>query len=308
MGSWQASGDKGFLSDFKETYYRSPADTADEDPPTLLKVGNRIMLSFGMPAMWYGGFVAMMEDEITTIAFDDGDLKMYPQNELQGYATLDTLRGMDASAGGLVANEGGYAMAAAVTYFSPGGKAAAKPVGVLVGETDVRLGDVPIYQQHVVQSDAFKPAPGRRASRAGSGTTQSERGGWHTFCKGDMVTLTTGGDKKPLEPRESAHAFVYGVTYHENEKGHGRKQQGRKILVLYEDPSQVFFLAYPTRWKRMPRGGSTGNFDPDELGAAVAQMSSAQCMQMNEDFSASLYMQSLQSVSLNKLKTALQTP
>ena len=96
----------------------------------------------------------MMEDEITTIAFDDGDLKMYPQNELQGYATLDTLRGMDASAGGLVANEGGYAMAAAVTYFSPGGKAAAKPVGVLVNETDVRLGDVPIYQQHVVQSDA----------------------------------------------------------------------------------------------------------------------------------------------------------
>lgn len=107
-------------------------------------------------------------------------------------------------------------------------------------------------------SDAFKPAPGRRASRAGSGTTQSERGGWHTFCKGDMVTLTTGGDKKPLEPRESAHAFVYGVTYHENEKGHGRKQQGRKILVLYEDPSQVFFLAYPTRWKRMPRGGARG--------------------------------------------------
>lgn len=110
--------------------------------------------------------------------------------------------------------------------------------------------------------------------------SMQDRMGLHTFQRGDIVKFLNG---EPGEPH--AEAVVFGCIHKIPEKGDGDPQE-RKILVLWEQESAVFFLGTWPAWRRTPRLGSTHpdfNCDDDDQ---VRTVSTETCKKMCMDWAS----------------------
>ena len=262
-------------------------DNADEEP-SAVEVGSRIRMCFNRPPpAWFGGLVVWLDELLRFwIAFDDGDLRVIPKFKLLADLKVGSAAAtMDVAEGGLVADVGGGARAEDVTWHN------GKPVGVLLGNTGLKMGGMLIYQSHVVQPASFTAPLRNRGSRsAGAGTTVSirEYGGWHTFFKGDRVEYAAGqkAGQKGAQV-QVASAIVFGFAWH---KG-GSAAQGRKFLILYEEGSQIFFLGMCTKWRRRRGDGiKDGDYDTkfdEDCHDQAATISVELCERMNQDFEVS---------------------
>ena len=157
----------------------------------------------------------------------------------------------------------------------------ARPIGALIGETDGQVGGMPIYQSHVIRSDAFSTPPPERASRSKAPVEKSlqDKEGWHTFERGDKVEYTCDERVAALREGESAFAYIYGIAVHDREAG----TQGRKFLILYEEGTGIFFAAYCSRWRRVQSSTNPGpaKFDVDNS-QYVESMEADACIAMND--------------------------
>ena len=101
------------------------------------------------------------------IAFDDGELKSFPPQELLEEIKAQTLQELEPSRLGLVNGDDGHAMAADLTWVHLG-KGVSKPCGVLLetGARDESLGSLPIYTHHIVITSAFAQEEGTSPLRA----------------------------------------------------------------------------------------------------------------------------------------------
>ena len=133
-----------------------PAPEAAPEPApdawrAVVVEGARVAFSFGMPAAWYGGMVGMDVDGLIEVAFDDGDLKVFPHSDLEEFWKHGTIKAMDgrpgglSGAGGLVANEFGHAKVHSI--YRMGKKQQAVGVccrGLRDRPSRLRRGDVPV--------------------------------------------------------------------------------------------------------------------------------------------------------------------
>jgi len=159
-GRQSFEGENNFLQEWTDdTWYKlasatdvsepepsqTPSPTTQEAPPLpqdpeeqaaweLAADGQRLKVSIGQPALWYGGFVHRLEDEVL-IAYDDGDLRKYSKAELTRCVTAKQLVAVEDGELGIIASEGGLPMAAEIVMYAMG-RGSEKPVGVLVGKTD----------------------------------------------------------------------------------------------------------------------------------------------------------------------------
>ena len=244
---------------------------------SIIVPGGRIKMSFGLPAMWYGGCVMSVGSDDTEpciIAFDDGEARAYNQEELKREFDTGVLTAMDVDDTGLVAGQTGHPKVSGLTFYTGGrSTGVGKLMGVLIGETNEMLAGMPIHVAHKVRNDIDVEQPanrksdtGRRSTRAQSKTPETsstslrEREGWYTFRRGDYVSYTTKGlasdNSAALRTGESAEAVVYGINYHASKKQVGG-DQGRKLLVLYHEDSKTFFAGPWSRWRRVPKGVGT---------------------------------------------------
>ena len=204
---------------------------------------------------------------------------------------------MSESQGGIVRNKPGYPKVAGLTRHSPGGTAAKKVVGVLVGATADKLGSDVVHIAHILQEDAFPREPehdstagkeerqtrGQRATGK-KGEVAQERFGWHTFRRSDKVEYTHKQEKEGhagLVEGESFEAVVYGVVYHE-----GRKQD-RKFLLLHDTEADTFFVGKWTQWRRLPKYPGSITFNTDALHAEVKTLSAEEGSRMVASFTTS---------------------
>ena len=140
---------------------------------------------------------------------------------------------------------------------------------------------MPIYQSHIIRSDTFSTPPPERASRSKAPIEKSlqDKEGWHTFERGDKVEYTCGEGVAALREGESAFAYVYGIAIHDREAG----SQGRKFLILYEEGTEIFFVSYCSRWRRVQSSTNPGpaKFDIDNS-QYVESMEADACVRMND--------------------------
>ena len=114
-------------------------------------------------------------DGLIDVAFDDGDLRVFPHSDLEEFWKHGTIKAMDgrpgglSGAGGLVANEFGHAKVHSI--YRMGKKQQA--VGVFVGAYET---DRPVYGEVMYQSFHV------------TGTSRSPRGRMY----GDPADKTTG--------------------------------------------------------------------------------------------------------------------
>eukprot|EP00965_Chrysotila_dentata_P214096 6188018-Pleurochrysis_carterae.AAC.1 len=133
----------------------------------------------------------------------------------------------------------GVCKAAAFSSVHEGGRASPKVVGVLVGEElGETIANEAMYQQHHVSVAAFgAPATSRTRRRGSQGPPQlglRERLGFHTFRRGDVVQYTAVQDSDPVYS-----AVVFAVVLPLKREA----EQGRKLLVLYDQEANFFFSA-----------------------------------------------------------------
>ena len=292
-------GDEGtFIDDFTNGYY-APAHEPEFDEQNLdgdgdkgkdggenaelragLAIGARFCMCFGDPPAWYGCMVDefVQPTDSYLCALDDGDLRLIPFHVFVTSQAASVLRfpTADEMADGLVNNVGGYPTAAVVVRHKEGRSPDARPVGVLVGETTYKLGELPLYTSYHVADDSFFRSPeadtqGKRSTRSSTDEGNQEaslevlkdRRGFHTFRRGDKVSFTE------LEEGETCVAIVFAVSWKNPEKG----GPSPKYVVLQEEASGVFFLGMYTQWKRIHRGVAA---DTDDDGTAQALTAEAE--------------------------------
>ena len=181
-GEKEKDGGGGGGEGGEEEEGQDAADAADHAALiALVTPGNRIRVSFGIPAKWYGGLVFdaggdSAADEAgeweRVVAFDDGDLIRYGRTELQQMLACKGIAAAEAEHRGIIDNKSGYPMASSIVYSSFGGTGARKAVGVAVGQQDFVLGLLPTYMGYVVADSMFPksaPAPATPASRTTRG-------------------------------------------------------------------------------------------------------------------------------------------
>ena len=244
---------------------------------TVAALGARVAV-FMADIKWYGGFVESIEaDGNRLIVFDDGDIREVEPSKIQ--EMLDArptplFKAANASDGGLVANVPGLLMAARLLRVGN------NIIGAFVGATDVTIGGEIMYEAFILRSGVIFPPPAR-VRRGQDAPSQQERGGFHTFRRGDAVEYLFGDDAGPDE-QCSAKATVFGVV-------EGRTNQGpEKALVLRCSTTQLFFLSRWPRWRRMPQpfvalAGVGVEFEPDN-DAHVITMFAEDSAQMISDF------------------------
>ena len=104
--------------------------------PSWLAVGGRVQMLFGFPTgVPYGGTVVngLPEAADILIAFDDGELKSFPPEELLAEIKAQTLQELEPSRLGLVDSDDGHAMAADLTWVKARLGALRPPRGVVSG-------------------------------------------------------------------------------------------------------------------------------------------------------------------------------
>eukprot|EP00966_Prymnesium_polylepis_P198227 4593743-Prymnesium_polylepis.1 len=185
----------------------------DQQFELLFVPGSKIRMAFGEATCvaWYGGTVIrQMPSEDWLVAFDDGELHEYPSHQLKAYIKKGGLAAAKDNERGLVANKTGHAEFFAVTWVTKGRAKEPTPMGVLLGDTGFKMGGKPINDDHVVRVDSAEQHSSRtsRSRSSSADTTFNDRGGWHTFRKGDRVECISG-----LKRGESSHAIVFGFNY-----------------------------------------------------------------------------------------------
>ena len=281
-------GEEGtFLDDWANDYYKvvhqpepdpSHDDTEPEEEPInenpyvhdpRCVKGARLAISF--EGEWEGCTVdeVIAEPLALLLAFDDGDLKARTSTEIAEDSRQNCIKYLSAEAGGLVQNVEGVPAAVRAARHRDGRSAAARPVGVLVGNTDYCLAGDPIIQSFFVDSDAFS-SQNKSCNTRGSSVSAQDRLGFHTFRRGDVVTYVYVSDG------EECKAHVFGVTWPEADAG-------RKYLVLQEASSGTFFAGSYTDWRRMHKSQDA---DPDDNDTALTQ-SREDCDKMLADWETS---------------------
>ena len=165
-GVQQLEGEDNFLDEWRNGYYKhitsvdSPEDKRVDPMEELFAEGKRIKMCFGAPVAWYTGTIYRVDGDATHVAFDDGEMKKFSFENLTSQLAASTVAAAVEEEGGVIANETGNAKMARVTYYSPGGRAAVKPVGVLIGASeDMTMGGVPICQASEPTAHHHRPAP-----------------------------------------------------------------------------------------------------------------------------------------------------
>eukprot|EP00965_Chrysotila_dentata_P262961 6214721-Pleurochrysis_carterae.AAC.1 len=112
-----------------------------------------------------------------------------------------------------------------------------------------------MYEQHHVCSSAFG-GTGTGTRRTSGGGTQpaslQARYGCHTFRRGDVVAYTATHEGDP-----SYSAAVFGVLM----TGKKENEQGRKLLVLYDQKVRHFPLGQWTEWSHEHTSSMTMNIE-----------------------------------------------
>jgi hypothetical protein len=335
-GCQALEGDKGFLTDWRNGYYRTAeqamaqeaveaaAEEAaareeeeaavgrgrgggkrralvddDDDFEDVVREGARIKMCFtGATTAWFGGIMGSVNSRgWRIIGFDDGDLKAFPM-EAADLAETDTccslreafnancLAPLDPADGGVIANERHNAEAAAfVTYKD---RTKTKTIGLLVGACGTLCDDLPMYQYFYIAPGVFAtpaaPAkPARRSSarsQADSPSSMQDRQGLHSFRRGDVVQYQQTNDGEPV-----CQAVIYACCYQPSTDA----AQARKLLVLYDQQADIFFLGAWPAWRRVSKRHTehealnAAPFDCDD-DDQVRSISMEECVRMNRSF------------------------
>eukprot|EP00965_Chrysotila_dentata_P147295 4862845-Pleurochrysis_carterae.AAC.1 len=211
---------------------------------------------------WYGGIVGPLDStgHGYTRGFDDGEVRLFPHDEVRVGLEIGVIAGMPAESGGLRENVAMEVRAMNLTTLREGGTKSAKIMGVLLGHPRHVLGSLGIllYAEHHLNKQA-EPDIGCRSSKRNksrgnltpSAFETPDRHGFHTFRRGDIVEYIARGDAaRPATTAESIdfptlRAVVYGV------------------IVCKE----LFFFATWAAWQRAQRPGPdvlATRFDPDD--------------------------------------------
>uniref|UniRef100_A0A7S4C279 Uncharacterized protein n=1 Tax=Chrysotila carterae TaxID=13221 RepID=A0A7S4C279_CHRCT len=264
------------------------AEEGVPEPPVVcsfhgsLVVGDRVKFNFaGTPSKdeWHGGVVGSKSEGGMYVGFDDGDLRQFERQEMQGLHELGMLLRMGAGEhSGLINNAFVADMAVGVTMLKEGRMGTPKVVGVLVGKHAHGIAGLPVHVAHFVDASAFateEPAEGGRILRAAAqkctAAVAEARKGYHTFRCGDYVECTADAAKET-----SVAVFGVMVCF--------LSTQLRRVLVLCEDPDKdnldasQFFLAPWAMWSRVPTAPrADGSHDVDDDEAVCA--ATASCVQ-----------------------------
>lgn len=223
----------------------------------LLVPGTRIMIAFKQSdedelGKWWGATVGISTpEERTLIAFDDGDLASEHKSTLEGIFSMGKLArlGSDVPCG-LVKDV--HTNCKAWNFCTL--KVAKKmyTVGVLLGDGTSTLCKWELYQSHVLSEQgmasalkdyeaATSKAPAVRKSSKSPGN-KDPKWGYHTFCRGDVVTWTGGGHDVVEQDNEVVYALLMG-TY---------RSQQRRFLITYSPALNKFSVNSWSSWSRVP--------------------------------------------------------
>jgi hypothetical protein len=258
-----------------------PAGTVSPELAAIIMPGNRFKMLMGAGASWYGGFIHSVnwqEDEVLC-AFDDGDIRKYTAKMLEQYLTLKTIEVAHKAEGGIIDNVKGLWMAEKI-LFGKRQRGQMIAVGVLVGQTHELLGGAPIYMEHRACSET---AAKKSFIRPEAVVEESLRNGFQTLRRGDKVSYCAAS--KSARSEAVPCAVVYGLLVYE----HPEHAQ-RKVVILYEENSTIFFLGFWAQWQRILRrniaaGSLDGSLDKD---ASVQRCEEAEVDLMLEHYKTSL--------------------
>ena len=237
---------------------------------SVAALGERVIVTMGIPPKWYGGKVVQQSDDgRRTIAYDDGDVREVLDTELEKLlAARPTalLKRANPADEGVIANVSGLLRAEDILLHNARGRS--KVIGTLLGKTEERLGNSPIYHGFLLRPLLYPPqlptprprrSSGSRANNeaptAAAGKSEQDRFGYRTFRRGDNVKWTAGKmDDVP------STATVYGVGCPEADTSES-KPQDHKVLALRCQKTGVFFVGGWPSWTRVTKepGG-----DPDD--------------------------------------------
>lgn len=253
----------------------------------IMRPGTRFKMLMGAGASWYGGFtdsVRLEDDGLQALcAFDDGDIRKYTGKMLEQYLTMKTIDVAHEDEGGIIDNVKGLWKAEKILFgLSRRDKMVA--VGVLVGRTDEHhLGGAPIYMEHRASSVTSSEIAKKSFVRSPAVAEESLRNGFQTLRRGDRVSYV--GAIKSARSEVVPCAVVYGLLVYE----HPEHAQ-RKVVILYEENSTIFFLGFWAQWQRILRrniaaGSLDGSLDKD---ASVQRCEEAEVDLMLEHYKTSL--------------------
>eukprot|EP00965_Chrysotila_dentata_P240509 6203760-Pleurochrysis_carterae.AAC.1 len=231
-----------------------PAPLEDEETnqtKPCFEEGTRVRMSFGAGSnmAWFGGLVGgVTSTGARIIGFDDGDLQFFDEQELSSRMAAGIISATGDDMPGMVESTSGVPKAAAFSTVHEGGKAAAKVVGVCIGEViGHRLANEIMYEQHHVCIAAFGQPSARTRRRRNSNSalqqpTLRELTGFHTFRRGDCVQYAA-----VQQDDITYYAVIFAVVL----PAKTESEQGRKLLVLYDKEAHFFFLGAWTEWQRV---------------------------------------------------------
>ena len=263
-----------------------PASPAPEPPPAVsLKEGSRVLVAFGDEATWYGGVLGAELKGLMPLGLDDGDLQECKLETLADWAKDGFLQlqkfdppGTDFQPmmHGVVKDLPGMRAACAFTTVKHGA-GTEKVVGVLLARIPDQLyGTLSLYQAHHVCSARFHTQRTRRTSQAQAGN--QDRGGFHTFVKGDLVGFK--GAKDDIAVTGVVFAFIW--------KPKDAQDQGRKWIVVYLSKELAianrFLLQPTTSWVRQQRLDVISEEDTDAPGFVAGCLSPDEMAQMDSDW------------------------
>ena len=290
-------GERGFLSDWDEGYYRLPlaepeaAETDDEDRGNLeqapaseqpneamaeelqllSKVGQRIQEKFAQPgdaedaeqtSAWFGGVVGDAQafgDGSVIIGFDDGELTLQSPSDIQKLAEMGALSPCTIN-GGLVADNVCELKAVALSYMKCVGVFA--PVGVLLDDASVsKFGGQPVYHSHVVSVTGIRAALERsRGGRPTRATQREVQEGGNYAARLGFHTFRRG--EQVLYNKDEGQAtaiqeIVFGVQMY------SFRQQQHRNIITFDAVSKNFTVQPWDSWSCIPMEDNGQNYDLD---------------------------------------------
>ena len=293
---------EGFLTRWSADFYALPqmddagnwvAVPSEEEPEAgsfeaVVREGCRIksaMAPAGGRTVFYGALVGPRDGQDVWLGFDDGELRLCPEEELREAFGEGRLSRATAEEGGIVNNTTGHD--AAAMFILQNNHCKSKVVGLVVGKKEHSIAASSVYSMFFVRENLFTS---EQKQKVRGRLSVQDRLGLYTFRRGDVVVYLQ------LEEGESCpEVAIYGVLYREPS---GPRNHADKFLVLYEIGSTTFFLGKWPHWRRVPRDASAADaadFDCDD-DESVKTMSQTQCSAMLSAWDGSTELDGIDSV------------